>query len=184
LTRLSFRHDLRQQTQAQHVATEHGLARFTAAPIGHLPWFLATQRAGLWAVFCSADPAALICTPVLHDLIARLDADLAATGTTAHPAQPLRGLDPLAVDYLILGSRLGTEVLRRQIFADQPPSALPAYFQLSPQPDLWRAHCAALDAIDPASARAAAVIADTNTAFSLFQQAARRQDTPEKVAAL
>ena len=149
-----------------------------------MPWFLASQRAGLWAVFCSADAGQLSCADLLAKLIACLDADLVAAHAPVRAVRPLAGLDPLAVDYLILGSRLGTEVLRRQLLGTLPPAAIPAYFQLTPQPDLWRAHCAALDAIDPASARAARIVADTNAAFSLFLQAARLQDTPEKVAAL
>ncbi|WP_208987496.1 heme oxygenase-like domain-containing protein [Roseibium marinum] len=113
----------------------------------------------------------------MTDLIRRLDLDLLSSGKTAAEVAPAGPLEPLAVDYLVLGSRLGTEVLRLRLFSGYPSDKIPAYFRAPALPQLWSAHCTALDAIPPGSARADQILEDVKTGFALFGQAATAQKT-------
>ncbi len=142
-----------------------------------LTWFLAAQRAGLAALCESCDAPELASRGVIADLLLRLDADLARRGARHQGVAPAGPLDPLAVDYIVLGSRLGTEVMRRTLAGLLPPSEMPAYFAAPDVRPLWKAHCAALGRVGTGSPRAAAVIADAELGFELFQLAAGVQDT-------
>ncbi|WP_200809626.1 hypothetical protein [Aquimixticola soesokkakensis] len=178
-TEATFRHRLRRETAVQHAQTEDAFAPFMADPQPHLAWFLAAQRAGLVAVFDSREVASTPgCTALMAQLTDRLDADLAQLGARCVATPPDSGLDPLAVDYLVLGSRLGTEVMRRQLWPQDTGALPPSYFLGGDARDLWRAHCSALDAIAPQSPRAERVIFDSRRGFALFHRAALAQRTP------
>ena len=75
----------------------------------------------------------------------------------------------------MLGSRLGTETMRRQLFGDRKREEVPQYFLTGTAPDLWRRHCAMLDDVATGSSRAERIVKDTNTGFALFQRAALAQ---------
>ncbi len=175
---VSFRQILRQETAAAHEAGEAQFSRFFAAPAQELGWFLAAQAAGLGVLARHAAPGAL-CAGLLSDLLDRLDRDLARLG---RPVRPVRDpdaaqgrLDPLAIDYLVLGSRLGTQVIDRKLFAETPAEAKPLYFQAPAVGALWKRHCATLDALSPAGPRAARVVADATRGFHLFAQVVQAQ---------
>ena len=84
-------------------------------------------------------------------------------------------LDGVAIDYLVLGSRLGTETMRRRLFADHQREAIPQYFLIGTMPELWQRHCAELNNIDVGSDRAATVVQDTKAGFAIFARAALTQ---------
>ncbi|MPQ93449.1 hypothetical protein [Thioclava sp. JE_KL1] len=173
---LSFRQILRHKTSAAHEAGEAQFSQFFAAPAQELGWFLAAQAAGLGVLARHAAPGA-ICAGLLSDFLDRLDRDLARLGRLVRPI-PDPGpslLDPLAVDYLVLGSRLGTQVIDRKVFAETPAEAKPLYFQAPAAGALWKRHCATLDALSPADPRAACVVADATRGFHLFAQAVQAQ---------
>ncbi|SPF78172.1 hypothetical protein [Pseudoprimorskyibacter insulae] len=167
---VSFRTILRTKTRHAHDKAELSFARFRADAKRNLGWFLASQRAGLGALRASGIG---VSTDLRARLLIRLDADLIVHNRPLIPVRAAQELDPLAVDYIILGSRLGTEVLRRQVF--QSGDAIPLYFQTGPEPQLWRTLCDDLALIDPGSARASAILRDTRTAFDIFEHAAQAQ---------
>lgn len=173
----TFRHRLRRATRPEHDATERAFAPFLDDPKTNLGWFLSAQRAGLGVLRASAsDAAGLLSGETAGRLIRRLDHDLARLGRTFRAVPGGQALDPLAVDYLILGSMLGTETMRRQHFLGWNPADVPSYFQVYDDGPLWRKHCAMLDEIDPDSPRAAALIEWCKSGFILFGQAADLQD--------
>ena len=105
-----LRHDSRQA----HDAAEESFRPFLESPERHLGWFLSTQGAALGALREGCGPApGVLSGAVLSDLLKRLAADLAAMRRETASISPSRPLDPLAVDYLVLGSRLGSETMRR-----------------------------------------------------------------------
>ncbi|WP_043871374.1 hypothetical protein [Celeribacter indicus] len=176
---LRFRHALRKAVQADHDATERVFARFDQEGTRHLSWFLAAQRAGLWALYESCgNRDRLLCGPALIDLIERLDFDLAIEDVRPRSLEPDCVLDCLAVDYLVLGSRLGTEAIRRKHFAEVPREQIPTYFLAGSDGRLWKKHCDALDGIAPGSSRARRIFEDTRKGFALFERAAAAQDSP------
>lgn len=176
-----FRIGLRDATLTEHGATEELFAPFLNAPDDRLYWYLGAQRAALAAISRqpqgadepgSAKPGS---DAVIKDLIHRLDRDLAHAGRVVTSLQAGKTLHPRAIDYVVLGSRLGTEVIRRDIFRDRHSSEIPLYFQSPPRPDLWRGLCRALDQIDPNSDLARAITDDVRSGFELFSQAATLQ---------
>ncbi|AZQ67387.1 hypothetical protein EF888_09745 [Silicimonas algicola] len=80
--------------------------------------------------------------------------------------------EPLAAAYVVLGSRLGVEAMRRNWAM---PSPLPAYMDRIDVRGAWSASCAALDGIDPGSARARDILQATVVAFRSFQTSALGQ---------
>lgn len=111
-----------------------------------------------------------------------IERDLATLG---HPAQPMdvpkdSPVDPLALDYVLEGSRLGTQVLKRRWAASTDPMVqrADAYFSLPTDAQRWRATCAALGDIAPGSPRATRITADTKALFEMFYQASLRNTRP------
>ncbi|WP_150297735.1 heme oxygenase-like domain-containing protein [Salipiger aestuarii] len=170
-----FRHALRLATRAAHDDSEVLFLRFTDSPGDTMRWFLAAQRAALAAICDSTEPARMASRPLARALLTRLDADLSALGGDARPVVPARTLHPMAADYLVLGSRLGTEVLRRALIGSAPPVPVPSYFHACHGPAMWRDHCALLNAVDPASDLAGDLTRDVIAGYDLFHAAAVAQ---------
>ena len=168
-----LRHDSRQA----HDAAEESFRPFLESPERHLGWFLSTQGAALGALREGCGPApGVLSGAVLSDLLKRLAADLAAMRRETASISPSRPLDPLDVDYLVLGSRLGSETMRRSFYGNG--QATPAFFRAGPLPLLWRRHCDMLDAVEPGSDRGTRITDDTLAGFALFEQAATAQANP------
>lgn len=79
-------------------------------------------------------------------------------------------LEPLAIDYMVAGSRLGTNILRKSWAAAVNPLVLQAdgYFGLPIDPSLWQETCQALAVVPTNSSHADAITADTRILFQLF----------------
>ncbi|UWR79596.1 hypothetical protein K4K97_13450 [Phaeobacter inhibens] len=170
-----FRFELRRATRPEHDAAELAFAPFHQSPLPHLAWFLTCQHTALHALASTCCLKSGRATALLADLTAALRADCADNGD--HPAtipvDTLPRLHPLAVDYLVLGSRMGNEVLRRRLSEAAGQSALPAYFTPRDHLVAWRATCTDLDQLPPGRALARCIIADTRKGFGLFETAAR-----------
>ena len=88
-------------------------------------------------------------------------------------AQPKYAYDTLAVDHIVLGSRLGTYVLRgiwvmsldRQVRQARADFAQPQF------KDEWRAHCMSLSSMDASDAAGQKMIDDARRLFVLFESA-------------
>ncbi|OUD08584.1 hypothetical protein BVC71_13585 [Marivivens niveibacter] len=148
---------------------------FLNDPDSNLGWYLAAQRAGLSALFRDQKPEQALCAELVPDLIDRLDHDLQQMGRRSYAVVTPGPIDPVACDYLVLGSRLGTEVIRRKLFASAERKTVPSYFQTVSDTNLWREHCAILDQIDPTTARARTIIKDVRRGFRIFETAAQSQ---------
>ncbi|WP_425073886.1 hypothetical protein [Sagittula sp. S175] len=141
-----------------------------------MTWFLAAQRAGLGALsLARTEGESRLCEVVLEDLIERLDFDLAVRGARAVPVLADRTLAGAGVDYIVLGSRLGTEVMRRMLSERLGRAALPTYFLAPSDGGLWQRHCAALNAVALHSVEAARIRADVLHGFEVFTRAAEAQ---------
>lgn len=179
-----FRHALRNGSRAEHDRVETVFAPFQSDPVGRMDWFLAAQRSGLGALsMARVGDEGRACEVILEDLIERLDFDLATRGVMPVPVVSDRPLRALAVDYLVLGSRLGTEVQRRMLSDRLGPQDMPTYFMAPPATALWKRHCAHLAAIDPQSLDAPALCADVAHGFALFARAADVQSNPQDATA-
>ena len=116
-------------------------------------------------------------------MIAAIDADLARLKAPAPPR-----LAPLvlhrhgAQDYVLLGSRLGSQLLRRRWQAATDPCLLAAgaYLSLPPLTDQWRGFCDEAGARPADGTDADAELAEAERLFELFLSAghAARHSTP------
>ena len=172
---VDFRHILRQQTSTDHDRVDALMSGFDVATRDGLLQFLGLQLDCFEAMI----PAARGDSVARHQLLSMTAAIRRDFATLVEPKQDsepsqLNPLDPLALDYIIEGSRLGTKMLKRRWAAAKDPqvSAAKAYFSFESEPGRWRQVCNALSEITPDSTRATAVIADTATLFELFRKAA------------
>ncbi|SDE61233.1 hypothetical protein [Limimaricola pyoseonensis] len=134
--------------------------------------FLAAHRLAFAAI--RPAPGGATGGALLDRMTAALDADLAALGRAPGPALPLLELrEPLAQDYVLLGSRLGTQVLARRWAEGRDPRARTAgrYLSLPPMAAEWRGFCEMADRLPGDDARAAAVLAEAAALFALFHAA-------------
>lgn len=184
-----FRHILRDQTQVDHTRVDAALSEFDVATKAGLTGFLDIHHACFSQMRTASGPDADLCAG-LTDMIDRIDADLQRLG--ARPSLATEGLDgavdPLAMAYLVEGSRLGSKVLGRRWAASADPDVLAAdtYFSLEPVKGRWREVCDLLAAVPADSTRAATILRDTSMLFRLFLQtaqvAASEYATPEVLA--
>ncbi|WP_375281241.1 hypothetical protein [Pseudooctadecabacter sp.] len=173
---LDFRHILKDKTQLDHTRVDTALSGFDVATQAGLTGFLDIHHACFSQMRIASDNDAEL-QAGLTDMIDRIDADLRRLG--ARPSCATIGLDaavdPLAMAYLVEGSRLGSKVLGRRWASSDDPNVLAAdaYFSLEPVKGRWREVCDLLAAVPPDSTRAATISRDTATLFRLFLQTAQ-----------
>ncbi len=146
------------------VTSRRGFAQFLTL---HKSCFI-TMRA--------ATPPASEAALSLSDMLMRIDADLAILDhpLPAPPQTTLGPIDPLAIAYMIEGSRMGSKVLHRRWSATADPLVAQAqsYFSTPADAGRWRTVCDQLAAVPLDSPRADTIIQDTTTLFELFYHSA------------
>ena len=163
-----FRWHLREATAADHARLDAAVSRFDVATRDGLAGFAITHLAAFRAMQSVAERA---------DLRAMIDAltrDLLSLGAAGEvPTLTAPATDPLAVDYILAGSRMGTKVLRRQWASatDAGVRAASAYFGLPVDPAEWPSVRLALSQVDAGSDRAARIVADVGALYGLFEEA-------------
>ncbi|WP_220747897.1 MULTISPECIES: hypothetical protein [Jannaschia] len=115
--------------------------------------------------------------PVIADLLDRASEDLRSLGVQpGRSPQPLSVRPhPVAIDYIVLGSRLGTKVLKRRWLAatDAQVRGAGTYFAAPDAATQWRAFCertAGMAAHDPDADQ---IVNDANAIFRHYQACAR-----------
>lgn len=167
---LSLRHRIRNDTGPEHARVELRFDNVFHDPHARLNDFLRVQQEALLAL-CrrAADNKSLLSREIIVDLLMRLFADVGPGPTQGQAGQPLH---PVAIDYIVLGSRLGTEVIRRRLVKADPDIAMPSYFLAPPVGPVWQRHCAGLDSMAARSPEADRIVADATEAFKIFDRAA------------
>lgn len=140
-----------------------------------LATFLQAHRAAFAAILASGTAFdGRIKDYHLKDITKALDIDLKSLRVPILRV-PLQKYEygSLAVDHIVLGSRLGTAVLRNKWLMSQDRSVRQAraYFALPQFKDDWRAHCMHLSALDGSDASGGRLIADARKLFVLFESA-------------
>lgn len=124
---------------------------------------------------------------MLGEMVDALDKDLRRLGSTEHRVPRSTGMnfDPLALDYMVGGSRLGTKILRKRWAATLDPKVQDAdtYFNLTSDPNYWRETCDALADITVDGPRAQRILNDTQAMFGLFEARFQLLQVPERALA-
>ncbi|MEX0337627.1 MAG: biliverdin-producing heme oxygenase [Arenibacterium sp.] len=170
----NLRARLRTDTQSSHAALDALVSGFDLATSKGLAGFMAMQAGALSKLAPLVEHAqceALI--RHLRDLVAR---DLVTLKTRAVRVEPKWASTPhqVAIDYVIIGSRLGTQVLQKRWAAstDAQAQAADAYFSAPSFVELWRQFCdrnTGLPAIGPYADR---IVSDANQVFDFYHACA------------
>ncbi|WP_370208600.1 hypothetical protein [Pararhodobacter marinus] len=130
--------------------------------------FCRIHRLGFSTLRAACGGQAAEATGALRRILTALDEGLSDTAPDA--PLPAPRLHPDAVAYLVLGSQMGTEMMRRGLPEDQQTG----YFGQEPDMAAWRAFCKRMGGIDSTTPEAARILSDANRAFAIFAAAADR----------
>ena len=172
----SYRHELRALTRADHARLDDLFSALDITRRVDYARFIGVHLAVFEVLRPHLSPAGLT-RPQLLAGLACLQRDLATLGQRRLETQARHGeadgLEPLAVDYVVAGSRLGLKVLQahRAGSADPLVRAAGAYFTQPNAASPWPKVCRALSKVPVDSARASAITRDTRRIFNLFAAA-------------
>ena len=166
----TLRDRLREGSAEIHARLDAAVGRADLLSVDGYAAFLAMNARAFGALAESGAKGELATNDMLDALALAATTDL---GTMGHPrptTTTLRPVLPLAVDYVVLGSRLGTRVLRRtwQSAEDARVLAADRYFGQPEHTDLWRTLCRDLSAMPGNDPKAQAILDDVMALFALF----------------
>ncbi len=175
----SLRERLRSDLAPCHDQLDRFFSDIDLATWSGLSLFLRAHRAAFAAI--RPAPGGRTGQPLLDTMIAAIDADLRHLQAPPPPLMPALTLTHAgAQDYVLLGSRLGSHVLRRrwQGATDPHLQGAGAYLSLPPLTDRWRAYCEAAGARPAEGTEADAELVQARLLFELFLAAghAARRD--------
>ena len=170
----TLRARLRRETTAVHDRLDRAVSGLDLSSLQGFSTFVAMQEAAFAALVDAGVRGVFVTQECLADLHDACRLDLKALGRA--PVARLgaaKGLRAEAVDHIILGSRLGTEVLRPrwQASDDARVVSADAYFSQPSLQTLWRQHCDALNMTSASDDAADAILADAQAIFELFHAA-------------
>lgn len=161
----NLRARLRGDTRQCHAALDDQVSRLDRQGAEGYARFLLLQ----WRLFAALEPVSrdAACAPVIRDLKQRAGEDLERLGRTAPvPVLPLVP-HPLAVDYLVSGSRLGAQVLRKRWLDRGLPEVARAHAYLSAPSCIghWRSFIARAEEMPAAGVAADLIVKDCTCLF-------------------
>ena len=168
----TLRERLRHDTRTQHERFDSAMSALDIGTEDGLGDFLSVQYDAL-ATLASADgDDRAEAEDIRAELMAALAADLEALGrpTGLSSTRSTLKADPTAVLYILLGSRLGTQVLARTWTRTATGAALNAgrYLTLDSRKDAWRGFCARTGDTPSRGVKADLVVADAIAIFDHY----------------
>lgn len=167
----TLRERLRSDTRVQHEQVDAAISAIDLGTPEGLGDFLAIQHAALTRLACAEGHDRAEAEAVGSELLDALTADLSALGRDLSDLSvpTLRG-HPTAVLYILLGSRLGTQVIARHWQKTASGAALDAgrYLTLDPRKDAWRDFCARAGDIVAEGVEADRIVADASAIFDHY----------------
>lgn len=179
----SLRERLRGETRRSHDMVDAAFLAHDITVFGGYTSFLLAHQTVLQSLSISSQNS---CGHTLLSeielLLGRVRADLMSLGECALVPDPPdgRAYDPTALDYVLLGSRLGMAVLRKTWSRSSDPAVLSTakFLSTPPEPIRWRAFCKDLSAMPASGAKADTIIADAHAIFASYARAADRAAKP------
>ena len=170
----TLRARLRRETTAEHERLDAEASRLNLAQRGDFATFIAMQEAAFASLLRGRATGHFVTRDMLKMFRDACLSDLAHLGRDPAPAPEVASDSaPEAVDHIILGSRLGTAVLRPiwQVSDDPVVSGANAYFSLPLMQTIWRQHCDALSSRPVCGNLSDKILDDTRQLFTLFSAA-------------
>lgn len=166
-----FRFLLRDDTQQKHDHLDQLFSSLDVSTYDGLISFLRVHL-GCFQTMHDAAEAGSRSRHRLADMVLRIKQDLTMLGQPVDiPNESLpQVIAPLATDYIVEGSRLGSQVLKRRWAqsGDRRVRQADNYFSMETESDRWRMVCDALAAVPAGSAEARRITHDTQVLFSMF----------------
>ncbi len=179
----TLRDRLREETGDVHRRLEERMARHPVATREGLEVHLLAHALAFDALTAQGGAGASS-APVIEDLRARIAVDLGRLGVALPDpvSTPRAAFDPLAVDYVVLGSRLGARVLHKDWKSSVDPAvrAASAYFSAPARPREWQNFIRGVMSYDIAGVRAATVVEDAKRIFEVFLLALTRAERTKR----
>ncbi|WP_176556253.1 hypothetical protein [Rubellimicrobium rubrum] len=165
----SLRDRLRADTAFRHDCVDRAYSALDLTQPDDLRTFLRTQLTVLCDMSCRPSRHSAAATALASRMADALRADLRALGGTPVGSGGARPLHGTAVLYMLLGSSLGTQVLRRRWLGASNPAVAAAdrYFGLAAPQGAWRALCEELAGRSPHGPEADRIVQDADALFEL-----------------
>ncbi|MEX0280109.1 MAG: hypothetical protein AB3N13_02835 [Arenibacterium sp.] len=150
------------------------MSRFDLTTVTGLSGFLAMQSSALIALKPLAEDAR--CNELVLSLIGLAECDLEVLDTQPVHMTPewSKPPDMMAIDYVILGSRIGTQVLRKRWARSDAPlvKAASAYFSAPSFIALWHQFCRVAEQSPAQGQNADQVVKDAKHLFEFYASCA------------
>ena len=172
--RISLRTRLRSDTRATHDDLDRHVSLFDLTTQPGFLNFIQMQCAAMRSIAPHAKNARSL--HALNDLMQRAESDLRTFAPTDRTrALQMRPVHPLAIDYVVAGSRLGTQVLKKRWLAANDPDVrrADAYFTAPSYIEVWKAFCETSEAMAPNGPLAEQITQDVDLIFQVYQECAR-----------
>lgn len=173
----NLRERLRIETRPDHHKVDRAFASHDIATRTGFTIFIQSHEAGFSAMMGAASPGTC---QELRAFTEALRADLSVLDAPRIPvAQPTPQPHPLACDYMVAGSRLGTAVMRKRWSETSDPIVRGAnhYFGLPWDSAIWRELCQVLSKMDGSGIPAEQIVGSTKSLFAMFADLAHQIGT-------
>ncbi|WP_460077113.1 biliverdin-producing heme oxygenase [Roseibium sp. ROS1] len=171
---------LRADTRLSHEVLDKEVSRFDLTTSDGFLCFLGMQSHALQAL--AALEVSAKTKSVLADLHERAEQDLRGLGSSIKKTPfEIGPLHPLAVDYALAGSRLGSQVLKRRWQAAKNPQVrrASAYFSAPSYIELWTSFCGATEAMTSSGPLADRIVKDAERVLQFYRECARAPQLTE-----
>ncbi|SFS13804.1 hypothetical protein [Yoonia litorea] len=173
-TQTSLRARLRIDTYSAHESLDHEVSRFNLTMPDGLMGFLNMQSAALQTL--SALDVSAKAEAVIQDLLERATRDLRklSSSTQTSPAE-IEPVHPLAIDYAISGSRLGSRILKKrwQATTNAQVRQADAYFSAPSYIEIWASFCDTAEELSSTGPLADQIVRDADRIFHMYRECAR-----------
>ncbi len=170
----SLRARLRMDTHLAHERLDEEVSRFDlTTPYGFL-CFLSMQSSAFQTL--SALEVSAQTSTIIRDLSERAARDLRHFGSSSQkPAATIEPVHPLAIEYAVAGSRLGSRLLKKRWQSATDPQVLQAsaYFSAPSYIKMWTSFCETTAAMPAAGPLADQIVRDADRIFHMYRECAR-----------
>lgn len=179
----SLRERLRYDTHVMHNQVDAMVSEFDLTTVDGLSCLLRMQSAALGLIIPHTTEAQS--SYAIRDLHERAVSDLRQLKeeVVLPYDQSVEALHPYAIDYVIAGSRLGSQILKKRWLSatDDRVRQADAYFSAPSYIEVWKSFCVSAEEMQPDGEVADQIVRDADRIFQLYQASARAAPLSQRV---